>query len=177
MEEINPNRFVSAEINLEREGFFQSIVMALSGTLQDTVGIKDASGFVSLVGMSLGEEIAEKYERANGDRPLDRAALIDALIDLKRRIGGDFFVVSDDGGRIVLGNRRCPFGDGIKGFPSLCMMTSNVFGHLVAESQGYGRVTIEEAIAAGSSRCRIVIDLEPDARAGRGRQYFKAPSR
>ena len=32
--------------------------------------------------------------------------------------------------RIVLGNRRCPFGEKVLGRPSMCMMTSNVFGSI-----------------------------------------------
>jgi len=174
VETSDQNRFEHAAVDLSREDFLDSVLMALSSTLQNTVGVKEASGFVSLVGMTVGEEIRTRYERANGNRPLDREALVSALVDLKRRIGGDFYVISDEGSRIVLGNRRCPFGDKVRGRPSLCMMTSNVFGRLVAESQGYGRVTIDEAIASGHSGCRVVIDLDPDDGTGHGRRYHRA---
>jgi hypothetical protein len=31
------------------------------------------------------------------------------LVDLKRRIQGDFYVLREDDQKIVLGNRHCPF--------------------------------------------------------------------
>ena len=56
---------------------------------------------------------------------------------MKRRINGDFYVIEESETHIVLGNRACPFGDKVLGRPSMCMMTSNVFGHVAAENLGY----------------------------------------
>jgi predicted ArsR family transcriptional regulator len=99
----------------------------------------------------------------------------DVLVDFKRRIRGDFYVIEQDDDKIVLGNRACPFADKVEGRPALCMMTSNVFGVIAAENLGYAKVVLEQTIAQGHPGCRVVIYLKPTAEAetARGREYFK----
>jgi len=164
--------FDEALIPLDREGFLGMVFRALSDTLEETVGLREADGFINLVGMAVSEEIEAEYLRAAGTSHLDLNATVNALIDLKRRLGGDFYVMEQSDGRIVLGNRRCPFGDLATRSPAMCMVTSHVFGHMVAESQGYGRVTLTDTIARGAAGCRIVIDLDPDAPDDGGQSYF-----
>ncbi len=43
------------------------------------------------------------------------------------------------------------------GRPSLCMMTSNVFGVIAAENLGYAKVALTETIALGAPGCRAVV--------------------
>jgi hypothetical protein len=85
-------------------------------------------------------------------------------------------VIQEDEERIVLGNRACPFADKVLDRPSLCMMTSNVFGVITAENLGYAKVVVEQAIARGDPGCRVVIYLHPtsESEAADGREYFKA---
>jgi hypothetical protein len=120
----------SAEVGLERDVFMRSLVRELAGSLEGVVGLQEASGYISIVGGAIGERIDSSYRKAlNVDR-LSRDQVTDVLVDLKRRIQGDFFVVEETEDKIVLGNRRCPFGEMVKDRPSLCMMTSNVFGYI-----------------------------------------------
>jgi hypothetical protein len=97
------------------------------------------------------------------------------MVDLKRRIQGDFYVIDQDDEKIVLGNRACPFGDKVLDRPSLCMMTSNVFGSIAAENLGYAKVELQQTIAQGNPGCRIVVHLmqTPAASVAEGREYFK----
>ena len=99
----------------------------------------------------------------------------EVLVDLKRRIQGDFYVIEEDEEKIVLGNRACPFAEKVAGRPSLCMMTSNVFGTIAAENLGYAKVSVEKAIAQGHAECRVTVYLNstPEAEAADGREYFK----
>ena len=163
-------------VGLERDVFLRTLVRELSGTLQDVVGLEEASGFISVVGQRIGDQINEMYCQALAVDRLDRAQVAAVLVDLKRRIQGDFFLIEASEDTIVLGNRACPFGDKVIGRPSLCMMTSNVFGVITAENLGYAQVTIEEAIARGDSGCRIVVKLNPgdETRAPQGREYFQS---
>ncbi|WP_292512553.1 methanogen output domain 1-containing protein [Methylobacterium sp.] len=161
-----------ASIGIDREDFLGMVFGAFTDALEDAVGRAEASGFIALVGMAVSEEIKTRYLRVSGTPRLDLAATVDAMIDLKRRLGGDFYVIEATSRRIVLGNRRCPFGELVKKSPSMCMVTSNVFGHMVAESQGYGRITLGDTIARGGLGCRIVIDLDPDAPDEGGQDYF-----
>jgi predicted ArsR family transcriptional regulator len=161
--EPNEEQIAQAAIPLERDGFLRDLLRELSGTLQDVIGLDEASGFINVVGQRVGERIDSMYRVSLGGGKLSREQVPLVLVDLKRRIQGDFFVIEQDERKIVLGNRRCPFGDRVKGRPALCMMTSNVFGVIAAENLGYARVAITEAIAQGHAGCRVEIHLQPEA--------------
>ena len=163
------------DVPLDRDVFLRDLLRALSGTLQEVVGQEEASGFVSLVGQQLGESIDASYRSALAVNQLSRDQLTAVLIDLKRRIAGDFHVIQESEHTIVFGNRVCPFGDRVLGRPVLCMMTSNVFGVIAADNLGYARVDLEQTIAEGDAACRVVVHLEPteESLATHGREYFK----
>ncbi len=173
MEEKSNERVEEARIPLERDVFLRNLVRELSGTLQDVVGIDEASGFISVVGQRIGEQIGADYREALGRERFNREEVADVLVDLKRRIQGDFYVIEQDDERIILGNRACPFAEKVIGRPSMCMMTSNVFGSIAAENLGYARVDLQETIAEGDPGCRVVVWLRPGGEdASEGREYF-----
>lgn len=165
-----------ADVGLDRDVFLRTLVRELSGTLQDVVGLEEASGFVSVVGQRVGEELDGRYRRAMRVSRLSREQVAAVLVDLKRRIQGDFYVIEENDERIVLGNRACPFGDKVLGRPSMCMMTSNVFGSIAAQNLGYAKVALEQTIAQGAPGCRVVVYLQPgaEAEAAAGREYFES---
>lgn len=168
--------FEALPVALERDGFMRTLLRELSGTLQDVVGLEEASGFISVVGQRIGDQINNQYRSALKIDHLSREQVTAVLVDLKRRIQGDFYVISEDEEKIVLGNRVCPFGDKVLDRPALCMMTSNVFGLISAENLGYAKVAIDEAIARGDSGCKVTVFLKPTdaAQAAAGREYFKS---
>lgn len=165
----------SLPLTLERDSFLRSLIRELSGSLQDVIGLEEASGFISVVGQRVGEQINESYKAALSLPELSRTQVSEVLVDLKRRIKGDFYVIEEDEDKIVLGNRACPFGEKVLGRPAMCMMTSNVFGVIAAENLKYARVVLEETIAQGAPGCRVVVHLKPpaDGEQERGREYFK----
>ena len=162
------------ELPLERDVFLRTLIRELSGVLQDVVGTQEASGFVSVVGQRMGEQINAMYRQALGAPRLTREQVAEAMVDLKRRIKGDFYIIEQDDEKIVLGNRRCPFEDKVLGRKSMCMMTSNVFGTIAAENLGYGKVELQQTIAEGHRGCRVVVYLRDseESRAASGREYF-----
>lgn len=163
------------DVPLERDGFTRTLIRHLAGTLQDVVGVDDASGFVAIVGQRMGDELNVMYKTALGVSNLTRDQLAEVLVDLKARIQGDFYVIEESDEKIVFGNRACPFGDRVLDRPSLCMMTSNVFGSIAAENLGYSKVVIQKAIARHDPECRVVVHLRPteEAKAARGREYVR----
>lgn len=170
------NRIPTVEIPLQRDLFLRSLIRELAGTLQDVVGIDEASGFISVVGQRMGEQINDAYTSALQVDSLSREQVSDVLVDLKRRILGDFYIIEESSEKIVLGNRRCPFEDKVIDRPAMCMMTSNVFGVIAAENLGYSKVSLEETIAQGHAGCRVVVYLKPtqEAESANGREYYKA---
>jgi predicted ArsR family transcriptional regulator len=163
------------DLPLERDLFLRTLIRELAGTLQDVVGVQEASGFVSVVGQRVGEYIDGQYKAALQVSDLSREQVADVLVDLKRRIQGDFFIVQESDEKIVFGNRTCPFADKVEGRPSLCMMTSNVFGSIAAGNLGYSKVELQQTIASGASECRVVVYLKqtPESEAADGREYVK----
>lgn len=158
-------------IPLERDVFLRSLIRELAGTLQDVVGLDETAGFISVVGQRIGEQINRTYQDALGCERLTPRQIGEVLVDLKRRILGDFYIIEQSAEKIVLGNRACPFGDKVLGRPAMCMMTSNVFGVIAAENSGYAKVTLQQTIAEGAPGCLVVVHLQPDA-ASAGREYF-----
>jgi len=163
------------DVALDLEGFMRTLLRHLAGTLEDVVGIPEASGFISVVGQKMGDELGTAYKKALGVKRLSREQVAMVMVDLKQRIQGDFYVIEQDDEKIVLGNLACPFAEQVIGRPSLCMMTSNVFGVLAAESTGYAKVALEKTIARGDRGCRVVVYLKPGsaADASEGREYVQ----
>lgn len=163
------------DISLDRDIFLRTLIRELAGVLEDVVGYVEASGYISLVGQNIGEWINNLYRKEFGVSQLTRNQVADVLVDLKARIRGEFSIAEQDDARIVLDNRKCPFEDKVLDRPSMCMMTSNVFGLIAAENLGYAKVVIEKAIARRDDRCRVVVYIKasPEAEASEGREYFR----
>ena len=125
--------------------------------------------------IGLGDAIDQEYKKALRVTNLSREQVADVLVDLKRRIRGEFFVIEESEEKIVFGNRACPFEDKVLGRPSMCMMTSNVFGSIAAENLGYAKVELQQAIARGDAGCRVVVYLRrtPESEAAAGREYVQ----
>ena len=172
----SPNLVAQLSVPLDRDLFLRKLVRHLSRALQDVVGLEEAAGFVSIVGQRMGDEIGDAYRAALDTSRLDRQAVRDVCLDLKRRIEGDFYIIEEDDEKIVFGNRACPFSEQVVGRGALCMMTSNVFGTIAAQNLGYGKVVLQETIANGDGRCRVVLYLKRTAasEAADGREYLRA---
>lgn len=163
------------DIPLERDVFLRTLIRELSGTLQEIVGLEEAAGFITIVGQSMGRQIDREYKSALKVSNLSREQVTEVLVDLKERIKGDFYVIEESDEKIILGNRACPFAEKVLNRPSMCMMTSNVFGSIAAENLGYAKVELQETIASGDPGCRVVVYLKPteEALEVEGREYFK----
>jgi predicted ArsR family transcriptional regulator len=171
--------FSELPIPLERDRFLRGLLRELTGTLEDVIGVEEATGFIRVVGGRVGVEIDGQYRRALAVDHLDKAALAKVLVDLKRRIGGDFSIEEITDRTIRLVNHRCPFGAAVVGRPSLCAMTSTVFGTIAAENMGYARVHIPRAISRGASDCQVLIHFTPPGETDEqdpgdeGREFFR----
>src|SRR5580700_8042024 len=168
------NVIADASVPLDRGVFLRTLIRELAGTLEEVVGLKDASGYISVVGRKIGEQLNRDYKAALGTSNLTRQVAA-VLVDLKRRIQGDFYVIEESDEKIVLGNRLCPFAEKVIGRPSMCMMTSNVFGDIAAENLGYAKVVLNKTIAQGDPGCVVTVYLRQSAEsdAAPGREYFQ----
>lgn len=162
------------KLDLQRDDFARSIIRELSGLLEDMVGLEEAQGYISLVGQHIGDGINQQYRSALQVDKLDQQQIAEVLQDLKARIHGRFVMESLDENKVVFSNSQCPFEDKVIDRPSLCMMTSNVFGTICAENNGYAKVSLEKTIAQGDGTCRVVVYFNDrqESRQVKGREYF-----
>lgn len=133
------------------------------------MGLTEAEGYFAIVGQMMGERLHAHYS-ADHDGAIPPDTLPEVLVDLKTRIGGGFSVERVDAQAITFVNNACPFGARVEGRRSLCMMTSNVFGYLAAETRGYAKVELDKTIAAGDGQCRVIVHFQKNAAAGR--EYY-----
>lgn len=165
----------SLDVSLESDLFIRTLFQELSDSLQKVIGTEEASEFISVKAKKMGREVDRKYKSALQVYNLSREQVAEVLVDLKKRIQGDFYIIEESDEKIVFGNRNCPFGDKVSNRLSMCMMTSNLFGSIAAENLGYAKVELEETIAQGNPECRVVIYLRltKAAENSPGREYFK----
>lgn len=159
---------------LNRDLFLRTLIRELAGTLEEVVGYEEAAGYISLVGQHMGDWINALYTKEMGVATLNRQQVGEVLVDLKQRINGNFAIVEQDSGKIILESTTCPFEDKVLDRPSMCMMTSNVFGVITAANLGYAKVVLEKTIAKGCGHCRVVVHTQqsPEADAAQGREYY-----
>ncbi|MBI5556689.1 MAG: transcriptional regulator [Deltaproteobacteria bacterium] len=164
------------DIPLERDLFLRTLIRELATILEEVVGYEEAAGYISLVGQKIGLWINDIYRGALNADTLSRAQVAEVLVDLKQRIQGNFHIVEVNDEKIVLGSSSCPFVDKMLDRPSMCMMTSNVFGVITAMNLGYAKVTLEETIAQGDPRCLVTVFLKATRQSALvpGREYFGA---
>ncbi len=168
----------AADGSFGKEAFLRALVVQLAEHVEARQGPDEAEATVAQVGMDVGARMEEQYRRARGlVDALSPEQIADLYVRLKAAIDGDFYVVEISEERIVLGNRRCPFGDVVRRAPGLCRMTSSVFGGIAARNTGGASVVLEERIAVGDPECRVAVWLTGAQRGrwGAAHDYGVAP--
>lgn len=161
------------EIDFDHHGLFNILVADMAELLESIAGVEDACAYVSGIAARLGTDIEKQYKTALGVQRLNRDQLLEILIDLKNRAGGAFSIVEQDEDRVVFSNCACPLGRAAANRPSLCMLTSNIFGRLTANAVGYAAVDLEETIASGAAECRVVLHLKRIEPGPGTREYYR----
>jgi anti-sigma regulatory factor (Ser/Thr protein kinase) len=144
-----------------KESFLRALVVQLAQTLELHHGPDAADAAVAQVGTDVGGQMELEFRAAEAvTARMTPEQLARCYVRLKHAIDGGFYVIEVSEERIVLGNRRCPFGDVVRLAPSLCRMTSSVFGGIAARNTDEGAaVLLEERIAIGDPGCRVVVYL------------------
>ena len=157
----------AADGTFGKESFLRALVVQLARTVELQHGPDAAEAAVAQVGSDVGGRMEEEYRRA--EQVVGRLSpeqVGECYVRLKHAIDGGFRVEHADDHRVVLTNDRCPFGDVVRSAPSLCRMTSSVFGGIAARNaDGGAAVLLEERIALGDPGCRVTVYLgePPDA--------------
>ncbi len=146
-----------------REAFLRALVVQMAQTVELQHGPDAAAAAVAQVGADVGGQMETEFRLAHDVvGAMSPEQISECYVRLKHAIDGGFYVVEASADRIVLGNTRCPFGDAVRRAPSLCRMTSSVFGGIAARNAGAPvTVLLEERIAVGDPGCRVVVDLAP----------------
>jgi hypothetical protein len=151
-----------------KESFLRALVVQLAQTIEIQHGQDAADAAVAQVGTDVGGRMLDEFRLAEavaGRMTPDEIGR--CYVRLKHAIAD----------RIVLVNDRCPFGEVVQQAPSLCRMTSSVFGGIAARNSEEGAaVLLEERIALGDHGCRVVVELGiPRERADPAAHYYAKP--
>jgi anti-sigma regulatory factor (Ser/Thr protein kinase) len=158
-----------------KEAFLRALVVELARTAEAAQGPAVAEQLVAQVGATVGGQMEEEYRLARAvTGRLTPDQIADCYLRLKGAIDGEFHVISAGPDKIVLGNRRCPFGDTVRQAPALCRMTSSVFGGIAARNHEDAVVLLDERIAVGDPECRVTVLLGEAARANPGGHHYRA---
>ncbi len=147
-----------------KEAFLRALVVQLAQAVAEQQAPEAAERAVAQVGIDVGGQMEAEYRAARGIvGKLSTEQLGECYVRLKHAIDGEFSIVEVSERRIVLENTRCPFGEVVRSAPSLCRMTSSVFGGIAARNaEQAATVVLEERIAVGDAGCRVVVELDPD---------------
>lgn len=153
----------------------RTLIASLGHINEGVLGSDIAGAYITNVGLSMGAAIESEYKRFWGiDRPFTVDEYAHVIVDLKQKIHGNFSLLSSDQDKVVVTTTSCPFEDLVQQSPSLCFMTSSVFGGIAARNFGYAKVALEKRIALGDPGCHVVVHLRPtpDSAIALGREYF-----
>jgi PAS domain S-box-containing protein len=162
-------------ILLDRDVFMRRLIAGFGHLNEGILGSEVTGAYVMNVGLSMGAAIEAEYKRFWGiDRPFTLDEYAHVIVDLKRRIQGNFWLVSKDPEKVVVRTTSCPFDEFVHQSPSLCFMTSSVFGGIAARNFGYAKVVLHERIALGDPGCHVTVYLRrtAEADAAVGKEYF-----
>ncbi|MEV4415748.1 methanogen output domain 1-containing protein [Catellatospora sp. NPDC049609] len=155
-----------------RESFLRALVVELAHAADGNLGPQPTKELIAQVGTTVGSRMEQEFRAARrivGRLTAQQQA--ECFVRLKAAIDGDFYIIEASEDRIVLGNRRCPFGAAVQNSPSLCRITSSVFGGIAARNTGQATVDLVERIAVGDPHCRVVIHLGAAADRAHGHHY------
>jgi serine/threonine-protein kinase RsbW len=126
---------------------------------------------------SSGAAFAARSGSPGGSEPRSAREVATAFVEFEREAGGDFRIVESSEDRVVVCNKRCPFGPGVTGIPELCRSTSALLGSLAARTLGESTVVVEESSATGDPQCRLVLTKGTASRPSRdvGHTYVWPP--
>lgn len=131
-------------VNMNRDIFLTQMITELALNLDKS----QAKRTLNKIGLNLGKHIEELYKEFYGVENLNVDQLTETLIDVEKKIGGDFSVVEKSPTKIILKNNKCPFGnDKVKECPELCSITSGIFGIIASRNFGYSKVCLKRTIA------------------------------
>lgn len=162
-------------VALDHESFMRQMVAGLGHLNEGILGSDVAGAYVMNVGLSMGAAIEAEYKRFwRIERPFTLDEYAHVIVDLHHKIQGGFSLVSKDPEKVVVQTSCCPFTPDVRQSPSLCFMTSSLFGGIAARNFGYAKVVLHRRIALGDPGCHVTIHLQrtPEAKAAVGKEYF-----
>lgn len=176
--DVDPDRFDAvpdiAELT-SREGYLAAVSASLcaAAAAQGPATDEDAA---AAVGAGLGRVVFDERVAPRGVVP-DLRTVVDAFVELENVAGGRFEVTRDDGEEIEVVGTRCPFGDSVHRAPGLCRTTSATLGSMAARVTGEATVVLDERIALGDDRCRLLVRADAAAADEVSHHYTWPPER
>lgn len=166
-------------LDLNRDLFMRLLITNFAHVIENLINSDMAETYVMQVGLSMGKQLEDVYKAAFGVEDLELEQYARVIVDLKRHIHGRFYLVEATPERVTTKTTTCPFEGIVQNSPSLCMMTSSVFGGMAARNFDYAKVELKERIALGHAGCTVVVHLKrtPESEAAEGKECFRETAR
>jgi PAS domain S-box-containing protein len=162
-------------VELNRDMFMRNLIANLGHLNEGVLGSDVTGAYIMNVGLSMGAQIEELYKNFwQIERSFTVEEYTQVIVDLKQKINGNFSPVYVDEEKVVVKTTSCPFDKIVRKSPSLCYMTSSVFGGIASRNFGYAKVALNKRIALGDEGCHVTVYLKKtdESQASDGKEYY-----
>jgi predicted ArsR family transcriptional regulator len=139
-------------VNINDKEFLRSMLLGTISSLDENTS-KEA---IRKSALKIAKNIEELYKRFYDVEKLNLDQFCEAVVDVEKKIGGEFKVVEKSNNRVIFRVLSCP----LTKCPGMCTVTSTILGTLAAKSFGYSKVILKKTIARGSDNCYIIVHLK-----------------
>ena len=147
-------------IRLDASGLLRELLAGAAAISERALGPEMASAYLTAVGRLVAGKVEQLYRDAWGvRRPFTPEEYARLVVDLKKRMGEEFFLSSVSGEKVVIHGSQCPFRDLVRTTPQLCLVTGSLLGDLAVRNFGYAKVARRRCIGAGDPGCEVAIHL------------------
>lgn len=145
---------------MDANSLLRELLAGAATISEQALGPEMASAYLTAVGRLVAGKVEQLYRDAWGVRraftPEEYARLV---VDLKKRIGEEFFLTSVSREKVVIHGGQCPFRDLVRTTPQLCLITGSLLGDIAVRNFGYAKVARRRCIGAGDAGCEIAVHL------------------
>jgi len=143
-------------VDINKESFFRDILIGITSKLNGS-----QRDIIKEVSLSTAKEISRSYKEFYKVEKLNKSQIIDSIMDIGNKIGGEFSLVENSDEVIIFKNKRNILGGGIKTDPMLAKtLLSDICGVMVGKNLGYCNIALKQSVSKDGPEDIIYIYLK-----------------
>lgn len=128
-------------VNLNKELFLKKITTYLASNIYK--GEKKEA--LNKAGLDLSNYLERIYKEHYRVEKLSFDQVIDVIVDVYKKVGGNFKIIEKDSKKLLLRCKKSPFGEDIADSFILFNINAGIMGGLISKSKGYCKVCLKPA--------------------------------